>query len=371
MFVKKIKLINFRNYNSVDVEIGKGLNIFFGENAQGKTNLLESVFIGSTGKSFRTNKDNELINLNKDKGYIGLNIQKDSQDKLVEIKLDKNKKKRVKINRVELDKVSEMAGFLQVVIFSPEDLKIIKEGPSERRRFLNDEISQIKPLYRHNLTKYRKILNQRNNLLKQILQNKQKKYIIEVWDEQLSKIASEIMYNRIVFINRLSIISRVIHEKLTGKREDLKIRYIPSININDIKNREEIEEIYIKALKENFKRDIEKMSTQYGPHRDNMGIFINDTDSRVFGSQGQQRTAALSLKLAEIQIIHEEFGEYPVLLLDDVLSELDVSRRNFLVSTFKNIQTILTTTDDVNLKELNIENYKRFRISKGNIIKEG
>ncbi|MTI72020.1 MAG: DNA replication/repair protein RecF [Firmicutes bacterium] len=373
MYVKSIRLINFRNYNNLRIKLNKKLNIFLGNNAQGKTNLLESINISSLGKSFRTNKDKELINIDKNEAYIGLEVEKKDFNKLIEIKLEKNKGKRVKINRVELEKISEMIGVLNVVIFSPEDLKIIKFGPGERRNFLDTEISQLKPMYRYNIGKYNKILYQRNNLLKNIQFDKNKIKLIDVWDEQLTNIGSNIIINRLSFLENISSISKKIHKNITGGLENLNLNYLNSFPIKDIIDSEnnmkslknDIKNRFLDILKKNLNKDIEKGTTQIGPHRDDIEILINKKDARIFGSQGQQRTAALSLKLAEVELINNEIGEYPVLLLDDVLSELDVNRRKFLISTFKDIQTIITSTDDIDLTEIKDLNKSIFCIEKG------
>lgn len=384
MEVKSIRLINFRNYKNLYITLNNKLNIFLGNNAQGKTNLLESIYISSIGKSFRTSKDKELVNIEKEEAYIGLKLKTEEHDKNIEIKFEKNKNKRIKINRIEIDKLSELNGNLNIVIFSPEDLKIIKEGPSERRNFLDTEISQLRPYYSYNLNKYNKILYQRNNLLKNYKFNKEKMDLIEVWNEQLAKIGTEIIINRIHFVDIISKISKDIHSKLSGGLEDLNIEYLSSVDLSGIYDtcdennpnlkslRENIrEKVFIrfkKLLTENIKKDIEKNTTSIGPHRDDIKVIVNDLDSRIYGSQGQQRTAALSLKLAEVELIKGEIGEYPVLLLDDVLSELDINRRRFLIDTFKDIQTIITSTDDIDLKDVSSINKSIFYIENGEIV---
>lgn len=366
MYVKKIKLINFRNYMNLDIELNKTLNIFVGDNAQGKTNLLESIYICSSGKSYRTSKDKDLINLNKSKAYIGVDIEKEQFTKSVEIKFEKDMKKRIRVNRVELEKASELIGILNVVVFSPEDLKLVKEGPAERRNFLDMEISQIKPRYKYNLAKYNKILMQRNNLLKSQPQ-KISQDLLDIWNTQLSQVGAEIISERVKFIEKLAIISKNIHNKLTGELEELKLEYLPSFNIDGLS----MQDIQLKMkniLEKNIDIDIQKGSTGIGPHRDDLDIIINGVSARTFGSQGQQRTAALSLKLAEVELIKLEIGEYPVLLLDDVFSELDLNRRKYLISTFKDVQTVITSTDDIDLEELyNIEK-KVFFIKAGKVM---
>lgn len=366
MYVKNIKLINFRNYMNLDVELNRTLNIFVGDNAQGKTNLLESIYICSNGKSYRTSKDRELINLSKEKAYIGLDVKKELFSKYIEIKFEKDAKKRIRVNKVELERVSELIGVLNAVIFSPEDLRLVKEGPSERRNFLDGEISQIKPKYKYNLARYNKILMQRNNLLKgRSYESRQS--LFDVWDTQLSQAGTDIIIERQKFIDKLAIISKDIHSKLTGGLEELELKYLPSFSTNDL-NKQELQIRLKNILVKNIEQDIQKGSTEFGPHRDDLDIIINGVSARTFGSQGQQRTAALSLKLAEVELIKSEVGEYPVLLLDDVFSELDINRRKFLISTFKDIQTIITSTDDIDLIELNDIEKRIFFIKQGKVM---
>lgn len=372
MEVTMVKLINFRNYDNLLVELNPKINIFVGNNAQGKTNLLESVFVSACGKSFRTSKDSNLININKDQSYIGVKISRKYSDRKIEIKLDRNKLKRIKINGYEVEKTSDLFSCLNTVIFSPEDLKLIKEGPQIRRAFLDDEISRIKPVYRHDLHKYNKILYQRNNLIKSIRMKKVNADTLEVWDNQLVEIGTKLIMTRLIFINKLSKISSKIHADITGGNEELILSYNSSVDNNlaniDIFNNElqaDIAEKFKEKLKNNVTRDIEKGNTSVGPHRDDLNVFINNVNIRQYGSQGQQRTAALSLKLAEVELIKNEIGEYPVLLLDDVLSELDINRRTLLISSFKNIQTIITTTDEVNFDEFDKLEKSIFNINNG------
>lgn len=367
MYVNSIKLINYRNYSGIKVFLNKNINVFLGENGQGKTNLLESIYIASSGKSFKTNKDKELINIDKEVGYIGVELIKNDIKKYIELKLNVNKPKRIKINGVEQDKVSDLNEVLQVVVFSPEDLKIIKGGPSNRRNFLDDEISQIKPLYKSIINDYNRVLTQRNNLLKIIQYDNKKKKMLSVWNEQLVELGTKIMILRKSFINRLANISKDIHNSITSGTENLEIYYSSSFEFKDM-DKEAIINKYNKLLSKYENEDIEKGTTKIGPHRDDIEILIDNRNTRVFGSQGQQRTAALSLRLAEIKLIKEETEDYPVLLLDDVFSELDVNRRKYLISTFKDVQTIITSTDDIDIEEIDKSNKKTYYIKDGNIL---
>lgn len=366
MNVESIRLINFRNYHNLNINLNKNINIFVGKNAQGKTNLLEAIYFCAMGKSFRTNRDKEIINFNKHEAYIGAKININKREKIIEIKLEKDRPKRIKVNKIELKNFKELNSGLNVVIFSPDDLKLIKDGPGEKRNFLDMSISQIKPVYKYNINKYNKILFQRNNLLKS---NKPKSHIInllEIFDIQLAKIGTEIIIYRIQFIENLSKIAKEIHKKLTLEREELNLNYNSNVNISD---KNIIEKKFLEQLKTNVDKDLITGITSIGPHRDDIQIQINGIDARVFASQGQQRTIVLSIKLSEVEIIKMERGVYPVLLLDDVYSELDLDRRKYLTETFKDMQTIITSTDIINLDELKELERSTFYINNGKIIK--
>lgn len=367
MYVDNIRLINFRNYMNLKLKLHKKVNIFIGKNAQGKTNLLESIYVCSSGKSFRTNVDRDMINFKKNQSYIGAKVIGEHLDKTIEIKIERNKPKRIKVNKLEIERNKELYGGLNVVVFSPEDLRIIKDGPSERRNFIDREISQIKPMYRYNLNKYNKILFQRNNLLKNMRMNEKNKHLVDIFNIQMAKIGSKIIIERAKFIEKISRSSKRIHKNVTRGEENLSLKYKTNVvdSFNDILY---IENLFIKKLENNIKDDILKGTTKIGPHRDDIDIFINNVYSKTYASQGQQRTAILSIKLAEVDIIKEEKNDYPVLLLDDVLSELDKDRRKFLVYAFKDLQTIITSTDIIDIKEFDPLNKKIFYIDNGEIL---
>lgn len=366
MNVKNLRLINFRNYYNVFFELNDKVNIFIGKNAQGKTNLLEAVYMCATGRSFRTNRDKELINFHKKEAYIGSKIEIGQREKLIEIKLDKEGPKRIKINKLELKKQRELDSGLNIVVFSPDDLSLVKGSPKERRFFLDMSISQIRPVYKYNLNRYNKILFQRNNLLKSDKNKNDIANLLEIFDIQLVKTGTEIIISRIDFIDKLSKAASSIHDKLTSSMEELTLSYSSSISINGI-DRREIENNFLRSLIKNRNRDIITGSTSVGPHRDDMIIHINNIDSRIFASQGQQRTIVLSIKLSEVEIINRDIGSYPVLLLDDVFSELDSDRRKYLINSFNNTQTLITSTDIDNLNELKDINKSIFYIENGNI----
>lgn len=332
------------------MELNKKTNIFIGKNAQGKTNLLEAIYMCARGRSFRTYRDKEIINFNKTQAYVGANMNIGSFDKLIEIKMERNKTKRIKVNGTELKNHNELYSGLNVVMFSPEDLNLVKRGPQERRSFLDSEISQIKPVYRHNLSRYRKVLYQRNNALKSAKFKKNISSILDLFDMQLMKLGTDIIIERNNYIKDLAAISKDIHRGISGDLEELDLNYISNIDIYGDKKK--MEEAYLKKLKNNMSKDIDTCTTEFGPHRDDIEMLINNNDLKTFGSQGQQRTVVLSIKLSEVELIYRQVGYYPVLLLDDVFSELDEDRRKYLIKSFKDMQTIITVTDAVDIKDL-------------------
>mgnify|MGYP002528693369 CR=1 FL=1 len=332
MIVTKIELSNFRNYDSLSLELDDKTNILYGKNAQGKTNVLEAIYLCSTTKSHRSSKDAELIKFENNEGHIKLFINKKGREYRIDIHLRKNKSKGIAINGIPIKKASELFGIFNVIFFSPEDLSIIKNGPAERRRFMDLELCQINRLYYQNLSSYNKILNQRNNLLKQIYYNKSLIDTLDVWNMQLVDYGSRIIKERRNFIEMMNDIIGEIHNRLTGGREKLEIVY------------EYNEDKFEEVLQEKLETDMRYSSTQAGPHRDDISFLINGIDARKYGSQGQQRTVALSLKMAEIKLVKKIINDNPILLLDDVMSELDTDRRNALIDEIKDIQTIITCT---------------------------
>ncbi|MDD2447696.1 MAG: DNA replication/repair protein RecF [Tissierellia bacterium] len=367
MNVENIRLINFRNYYNVNVNFNKNINIFIGKNAQGKTNLLEAIHMCSVGKSFRTNKDKEIINFEKDEAYIGINIKTNRYDKFVELKLNKEKSKIIRINKIEINNLKELDTGLSVVVFSPDDLKLVKDGPNERRSFLDQSISQIKPVYNYNINRYNKILFQRNNLLKSCRLNRKQVSLLDVFDVQISKIGTSIVLERHRFIDELYKNCKEIHNKLTLNKENLFMKYHSNIPI--LSTKEEVEKQYFNILKKNINGDIENGTTQLGPHRDDILFYINGKEVKTYGSQGQQRTLVLTLKLSEVDLIKNEISTYPVVLLDDVFSELDDERRKYLTKYFNEMQVFITATDAVDIGT--IENYNKsiYFIENGKIYK--
>lgn len=366
MNVKGIRLINFRNYHSINIGFNKNINIFIGKNAQGKTNLLEAIYMCSTGKSFRTNKDKDIIHFEKNEAYIGANMMIGSFDKFVELKLDKEKPKIIRINKQELKSHKELNSGLSVVIFNPDDLKIVKEGPQERRTFLDQGISQLKPVYNYNHSRYYSVLFQRSKILKSNRFNKDLS-ILDLFDTQLAKLGTSIVLERAAFIRELTNICKDVHKKFTYGIEDINIKY--STNVPILENRSQMEKQYLKVLKDSSIRDLECGTTEIGPHRDDLIIYINGKDVRTFGSQGQQRTTVLTLKMAEVELIKKDRGMYPVVLLDDVFSELDEDRRNHLTKSFGEMQTFITVTDAVDFKSIGNIDKSIYYIENGSLEK--
>lgn len=334
MKIRSLKLKNYRNYDLLKLDFDGAANIFYGDNAQGKTNILEAVYIFGTTKSHRGAKDRELIRFGQDESHIEAIVEKNGIDYQLDMHLKKNSPKGIAINKMPIRKASELFGIVNFVFFSPEDLNIIKNGPSERRRFIDMELSQLDRVYLSNLTNYNRIVNQRNHLLKSMGIGGELKDTLEVWDMQLIQYGDKIIERRKEFLDRVNEIISSIHKKLTGDREEIQVIYEPSNGNLTLEQ----------ALQKNRERDIRIKSTSAGPHRDDICFMVGGLDIRRYGSQGQQRTAALSLKLSEIELVKQAAKDTPVLLLDDVLSELDKHRQNYLLDSINDIQTLITCT---------------------------
>ena len=357
MWINKIKINNFRNYNEEEIKLAKNINVFYGENAQGKTNIIEAIFLCSMGKSFRTKKDTEMILLNEENATIEIEFQKLDRDGKIKIEL--SNKKNAYINGIKIKKLSELLGNINVVIFTPDDINILKGGPQNRRRFLDIMISQLKPNYIYNLNLYLKTLEQRNNYLRQIREENKKEELLEIWDEKLAEYAINIYNYRKEFINKINNKIKNIHNEITDNKEEIEIEYI-----TECTGKEE----YLNLLKQRRKLDIIKGFTTKGVHRDDFVIYINKKRLDIYGSQGQHRTAILSLKLSELNIIEEEIGEKPVLLLDDFMSELDEKRRSHFLNKIEDTQVIITCTDKIDIENKNILIYN---VKEGKVIGGG
>lgn len=341
MKIKTLTLNNYRNYTHQKFTLGEGLNVFVGKNAQGKTNALEAVYLCAIGKSLRIQKDKDLINFNQNTGKITLELEKEFSKVKIEVYLSKKEKKTIKINQIPIKRIGELLGEFNAVFFSPDELKLIKDTPEDRRRFMDIDISQTNKNYFYLLNKYEKILASRNRLLKDSKSKQDASSTIDIWNEQLSTVASKIILKRVEFLKSLSPYASKTHTYLTDSKEVLTLEYAGIVSENE----QELKQILMKKLEANFEKDFSLGYTTIGPHRDDIKIKLNEIDVRSFGSQGQQRTCALSLKLAELEIMKLQTGEVPVLLLDDVLSELDSNRRKKLINLAKNYQTILTCTE--------------------------
>lgn len=334
MIIKTIELQNFRNYEDLEIHFDHGTNILYGDNAQGKTNILESAYVSGTTKSHKGSRDKDMIRFGETEAHIRTIVEKNGMTYQIDMHLKKNRSKGIAVNRVPIKKASELFGILNIVFFSPEDLYIIKNGPAERRRFLDSEICQLDKIYLSDLTKYNKTLNQRNKLLKDITFHPELESTLSVWDMQLIAYGKRIIKRRTQFVNELNEIVFDIHKKISGNKEELVLNYEPDIE----------ESFFEDELNRSRTRDLKYCQTSVGPHRDDISFHIGDIDIRKFGSQGQQRTSALSLKLAEIELVKKCIHDTPVLLLDDVLSELDSNRQNYLLNSIHDIQTIITCT---------------------------
>ena len=356
MYINKIKLKNFRNYEEQEIELVNNINIFYGDNAQGKTNIIESIYLCALGKSFRTNRDNELINFNKD--FLSVYVEYEKKDRSGNVKIDINNKKNIYINGIKIKRLSDLLGNINIVLFTPEDINILKDGPEKRRKFLDIMIGQLRPNYIHILNLYNDTLKQRNNYLKQIKENGKSEELLEIWDEKLAEYGEKLYSYRNEYVEKIKEKINIIHKSITEEKEEIKIDYI-----SNCKNKED----YIKLLKERRKLDIIKGFTTKGIHRDDINLYINDKLVGIYGSQGQNRTSVLSLKMCELQIIYDEIGEYPILLLDDFMSELDEKRRTSFIKNIEKIQVIITCTDKLALEKLDS---KLFNVNNGKINKE-
>ena len=356
MYIEEIKLKNFRNYKNQEIKLKNGINLFYGNNAQGKTNIIESIFLCSMGKSFRARRDKELINFGAQNSSIEIKYNKKDREGKIKYIIGENK--NIFINNIQIKKMSEILGNINIVLFSPEDINIIKDGPSNRRKFLNMLISQLRPNYIYIYNLYLKTIEQRNIYLKNITIENKNNDLLDIYDEKLAEYGIIINKYREEFINKIKEKIEKIHKKVTKEKEEIKIKYI-----SDCFKKED----FLKQLKENRKQDILKGYTSLGIQRDDIYFYINSKKIDIYGSQGQQRTSILSLKLAELEIIKDEIGENPILLLDDFMSELDEERRVNFLKNIENTQIIITCTENINIEKININKYQ---VIEGKIIEK-
>ena len=356
MKINNITLKHFRNYEDASINFEPGINFIVGNNAQGKTNLIESLYFCAMGKSFKNIKEKLIIQFGNDSASINLNYETLAGKKTIDMFLSTETKKTVKINRIPIRKLTDLIGSLNVVLFTPDELKLVKEVPEDRRKFLDVSISQYDKSYMFDLIKYEQILKQRNCVLKSFLSNDTKKEQLKIWTTQLIDVSEKIIKKRIIFINKLNKVAKIIHKNIKNN-ENLDICYSFNVEIDNIKN------ILTELFNKNIDKELEMQHTLIGPHRDDIIFKLNDKDCRFFCSQGQQRSIALSLKLALMEIIFEYTKEYPVLLLDDVLSELDEDRQKKLIEITSKYQTIISTTSLLPI----FRNYNAIFITNGKI----
>ena len=353
MYVKKISLTGFRNYTKQEIELNKDINILYGNNAQGKTNLLESIYICALGKSYRTNKDKELVNVKSDFAKVNIDFQKEDRDGKIEVCV--SDKKEILLNNIKVKKMSEILGNVNIVLFSPDDINIFRDVPARRRKLLDVMISQLRPKYVYSLNMYKKVLEQRNNYLKQIKFENKSEEMLDIWEEKQAECAEIINLYRKEFIEKIKAKIGDIHLKVTNGKEKIDLKYI-----SDYTTKEK----FLNKMRENRKIDIMKGFTGIGVHRDDLKLFINSDYIGTYGSQGQHRSAILSIKLSELEIVREEVDENPILLLDDFMSELDKERRRNFLEDIKGTQVIITCTDELELKN---ENKRLFFVENGTI----
>ena len=357
MFIDSLALNNYRNYVEENITFSHGINILYGDNAQGKTNILEAIYMLATTKSHRGSRDKEIINFNATESHIRAYVNRNDINHRIDMHLRASKNKGVAIDMVPIKKSAELMGLMNIIFFSPEDLSIIKDSPSERRKFIDMELCQINKIYYSDLSTYNKIINQRNNLLKQISFDRKQIDMLDVWDIQLVNYGIKVIKERNNFINMINEIIPEIHGKLTFGKEKILLCYDKNVDCD----------IYYDELLKIRDKDIKYQTTQIGPHRDDIIFNVNGMDVKKYGSQGQQRTVALSLKLAEIELVKKLINDNPILLLDDVMSELDSNRRDALLESINDIQTIITCTgyDDFIKERLNID--KIYKVTQGKV----
>jgi len=368
LFLKQMTVRHYRNYEQLELKADPSVNIFVGPNAQGKTNLLEAIYALALTKSHRTAHDKELIGWNRDSAYISAEIERKYGSCLLELTIS-NKGKKAKLNGLEQKKLSQFVGTMNVVMFAPEDLAIVKGNPAVRRKFMDMEIGQAHPGYWYDLSQYQKVLQQRNNMLKG--PHAPDPNMLAVWDEQLAAYGVKMMKKRQSFIKKLQVWAERLHAGITNGTEQLRIDYVPSLETDEETDEAVAFERFMVKLTKIRDQELRRGTTLVGPHRDDLLFFINGKEVQTYGSQGQQRTTALSLKLAELELMMEETGEYPLLLLDDVLSELDSDRQTKLIRTFQNkIQTFITTTGLESVHWDELSGASVFQIRGGDVLPE-
>lgn len=360
MKIQSLSISNFRNYQNLKIDFDDKVNIFIGKNAQGKTNLLESIYYCCIGKSFKSSKDKELIKWGEENGFIKLVANKKYRDTQVEVRFSNSQKKEIKINGLPIRKIGDLIGEINIVFFSPQELKLVRESPDERRRFMDIDISQNNKRYFYQLGRYEKILANRNKLLKNSSSIDVVKETVDIWDRALITSAKLIAFERQKFVEQILPYAQKAHSYISGGKEELNLKYVCGCSVTLDEN---FEKSFEKLLKRNLEKDYKLGYTSLGVHRDDIDIFLNGVEVKNFGSQGQQRTVGLALKLAELENMYNINGEYPILLLDDVFSELDIDRQRRLLKFVDRTQTFITCTDEKKIDG------KIYRIENGKVIK--
>ncbi len=364
MYCKKIEIKNFRNIEDQSIEFSRGVNVISGKNAQGKTNLLEAIYYVSVGKSFRALQNSEIIRFGCENSEIKLFYDDGIREQNIRVRIFNDKKRQVEKNSVKIDKLSDIVGSFRTVLFSPEHLSLVKEGPSIRRNYLDIAISRSRPMYLHSLQKFNYILKQRNQLIKNALSDRQTfDMTVDLWSEQLAHEAAIITKFRSEFIDKADVHVKKCFEDMSGNKEIPDLKYISSSKLqnDDLKDTKKCEERYLELLCANHEREIYAGATLYGIHKDDMTVELNEKPARFYASQGQQRSLSIALKLAEGEICFSEFGDYPVFLFDDVLSELDAARRDYLINRISSKQVIMTSCEDneiINAKKITVSDGK-------------
>lgn len=345
MQIKRIELKNFRNYEFLELDTSEGAHIISGMNAQGKSNFIEAIYYAAFSRSFRKAREKELLRYGQDHLRIRIDFSSGDREESIAIFLDKGANKKIQVNGVFVRKLSDLVGKLKIACFTPEDLYLISGSPGDRRRFLNRELSQIYPAYFRNIVDYHLVLNQRNSAIKLYKMKQSDPVSITMWNDKLSELAEKIILKRLLYLERMNLGASSLHRKLSGEKENLKIEYRGIFHSKNLEKYDKIESGFKRILEENLENDIRYGYTTYGPHKDDFEIFIDDKEARKFASQGQKKLAALSIKLSQIQMIKNITGTMPIVLLDDVSSELDEKRRLFLLDYIKGFQSFMTTTD--------------------------
>ncbi|QEA59049.1 DNA replication/repair protein RecF [Leuconostoc koreense] len=371
MELESLKLDHYRNYSDLALEFSSGVNVFLGENAQGKTNLLESIYVLALARSHRTSSDKDLVQWQAKEATISGRVKRSVSEIPLSLHFS-NKGKKARVNHLEQSKLSHYIGQLNVILFAPEDLELVKGAPSVRRRFIDMEFGQMNPLYLYNTTQYKRILKERNAYLKRLqLKQTTDTVFLDVLSEQLVDVGSQILVARQEFLNKLELAAQPIHAEISDQREALKLRYMSSVDFTTDASLEEVKAVFSDVLSRQRSREIMQGSTMVGPHRDELQFDVNGNNVAVFGSQGQQRTTALAIKLAEIDLMQQETGEYPVLLLDDVLSELDASRQTHLLLAIQDkVQTFITAPTLSDIARQLIRKPRMFHVNQGMVILE-